>query len=101
MVFLSNFNAGGAQMRSEPRNRLWASLAVAAAAMSVATSIAHATTYYWDTNGSDTGSGAATGTWSSGSDANFTTSSTGVTSTTTATRTVPRSEWIRWPGRRC
>ena len=33
---------------------------------------------------SDTGSGAATGTWSSGSDANFTSSSTGVTSTTTA-----------------
>jgi len=70
-------------------NRLWLSLAVAAALTGMATSGARAATaYYWDTNGTATGSGSATGTWSSGSDAVFTTNSAGTAATTTATTTA-------------
>lgn len=59
-----------------------------AAALPLVPSASFASTYYWDTNGSTTGSGAATGTWDSGTTALWTTDSTGGTATSAVTTTT-------------
>ncbi|HEY9249053.1 MAG TPA: autotransporter-associated beta strand repeat-containing protein, partial [Rariglobus sp.] len=79
-------------MKTRPRNiispaapRLLA-LALVSAAFFGSGPAAHATAYYWDTNGTTTGSGAATGTW--GTDTFWSTSSTGVLAPSVVTPTT-------------
>ncbi|MEY4488319.1 MAG: hypothetical protein RIQ79_827, partial [Verrucomicrobiota bacterium] len=47
-----------------------------------------AATYYWDTNSTTTGSGAATGTWDSSVSALWSTDSTGASATSAVTTTT-------------
>ena len=69
-------NAQGAVAKTPILSRGFSPAAVLLAAMLAATSTAHATNLYWDTNGATAGSGAATGNWD-GSTALWTTDSTG------------------------
>ncbi|MFA6287562.1 MAG: autotransporter-associated beta strand repeat-containing protein [Opitutaceae bacterium] len=82
-------------MKTRPKNMISASalrllaLALVSTAFLGSPPAAQATAYYWDTNGTSTGSGAATGTW--GTDTFWSTSSTGVLTPSVVTTTTADS----------